>query len=184
MTTRSYDRVYVCRNCNVTFNAFAPRQVFCNPTCAMVWSKNRRSERVEKICNICESTFSLTANFVKRFPWKSTCLSCIAKIQHEEKRSVRQCIVCGVKFTGVTSQTKICSDACKARSSKHVKPKFTGDYSEKATRLQKIGNKLPCKSCLHGKANKHSDTGYECLLNARVCSPFTMMRLYEEKQDV
>lgn len=182
LKSKAMSELRSCKYCNLNFTADAPRQVYCSKICAENGERVRRNSPVDRVCNVCEASYTITANALKNSKWKSTCIRCIAIIQHEEKRSVKHCIVCGIKFTGFTNQVKICSEVCRQKSHNSIQPKFKNNYTPTALALQRHGNKLPCKTCAHGKRNQHSDTGYECLANARICSPFTMMRLYKPQE--
>lgn len=172
-----------CTHCGAEYAPTAPRQVFCNPICSQAADRIKRLTKIEKVCNVCEKTYTQCAEVAKKTKWKSTCRSCIASIQGAEKQAVRQCIVCGKTYTGKTSQTKICSAACKQKAALAQPKRFNNDYTPTAKALQKFGNKFACKTCEFGAVNQHSTTGYECRANARICAPFTAMRLYKEKNN-
>ena len=168
-----------CPHCNKKFIKETAKQMFCTPLCTRAYSTAKRSKPVNLTCNTCKQEYSVSLKSFQQTKGRTECIPCARKTASETSLKTRQCLVCGKSFKGKITENKICSYACAEAS--FSKPKEFKRYEKPNTVKANLINKMPCGDCEHGKRSIHSDTGWECLANARVCGPLVNQTLYKPK---
>lgn len=168
-----------CPQCNKKFERETTKQVFCTPLCTRAHSTAKRAKPVNLFCSSCKSDYQLSKKTYEQSKNRTECIPCMRKRTQEERTQSRQCLVCGKSFKAKASENKICSLAC--AESSFAKPKEFKRYEKPNTVKANLINKMPCVECEYGKRSNYSDSGWECLANARTCSPFTIQKLFKPR---
>lgn len=89
------------------------------------------------------------------------------------------CAKCGEMFKRKDAAQKNC-ESCPSLETQVSRAKRA-----KAAALVMItrSGRIPCATCIHGKANQASDSGWECIQQiAGRCGPYGVARYYEERK--
>lgn len=168
-----------CVHCNKKFIREMAKQVFCTALCRHSHSTYKNSKPVKLTCSTCKEEYSVALKTFYQSKDRTECINCTRKSAKARTMQTRQCLVCGKEYKGKITESKLCSPACAQAAAK--KPKEFKRYEKPNTVKANLINKMPCGDCEHGKRSIHSDSGWECLANARICAPLVSQTLYKPK---